>query len=233
MSLPEHCVLYLASRGAPVQNSAKRLNQFLRVKLTCFSDGTYYIMREKASPMMQFQLQTPAGMPTLGTDGLLTMPAGSPVIQSSQMFQHNTGRTKLRVQDISHIFRMKVTEFNTELPVLYLAGWETLLGKSVQTNMHVQYGIPTSAASSTTATTTNTQSSKQVQTLSPFVARQLRDLAILRKEQCPITVEDYIVGETAVMPCGHLFMKSAIEESFKKEPNRCPQCREKGVPTCV
>ena len=74
---------------------------------------------------------------------------------------------------------------------------------------------------------------KQPGDLSTHVARQLLELAQLKKEQCPITVEDYITGETAVMPCGHLFMQIAIEESFKKEPNKCPACRQYGYPTFV
>jgi hypothetical protein len=69
--------------------------------------------------------------------------------------------------------------------------------------------------------------------LSPFVAKQLFDLAVLRKEQCPITVEDFSQGNTAAMPCGHLFMQMAIEESFKKEVNKCPWCRQLGTPTYI
>lgn len=70
-------------------------------------------------------------------------------------------------------------------------------------------------------------------TLCPFVAKQLFDLAVLRKEQCPVTMEDFSVGNAAVMPCGHLFMQFAIEESFKKEPHKCPWCRQVGKPTYV
>jgi len=69
--------------------------------------------------------------------------------------------------------------------------------------------------------------------LAPFVAKQLFDLAVLRKEQCPVTMEDFSVGNAAVMPCGHLFMQFAIEESFKKEPGKCPWCRQAGKPTYV
>jgi hypothetical protein len=69
--------------------------------------------------------------------------------------------------------------------------------------------------------------------LNPFVAKQLLALAQHRKEMCPITAEDFIDGETAVMPCGHLFMRMAIDETFKKEKNRCPSCRQVGVPTMV
>ena len=69
--------------------------------------------------------------------------------------------------------------------------------------------------------------------LTSFVAKQLFDLAVMRKEMCPITVEEFSVGNTAVMPCGHLFMQMAIEESFKKEPHKCPWCRQYGNPAYV
>jgi hypothetical protein len=66
-----------------------------------------------------------------------------------------------------------------------------------------------------------------------FVAKQLLELAQLKKDMCPITAEEYYTGETAVMPCGHLFMRIAIEESFKKEHSKCPACRQPGRPTYV
>lgn len=70
-------------------------------------------------------------------------------------------------------------------------------------------------------------------TLSPFVAKQLFELATLRKDQCPIAAEEFAVGNTAVMPCGHLFVQAAIEETFKTEANKCPWCRQEGSPTYV
>jgi len=66
-----------------------------------------------------------------------------------------------------------------------------------------------------------------------FVAKQLLEFAQSKHEMCPITAEEYITGQTAAMPCGHLFMKMAIEETFKKEPNKCPACRQAGRPTFV
>jgi hypothetical protein len=66
-----------------------------------------------------------------------------------------------------------------------------------------------------------------------FVAKQLLELAQIKKEMCPITAEEYSNGNTAAMPCGHLFMQIAIEESFKKEPGKCPACRQPGRPTYV
>ena len=72
-----------------------------------------------------------------------------------------------------------------------------------------------------------------VTALNPYVAKQLFDLAILRKEQCPIAAEEFTVGNTAVMPCGHLFLKAAIEETFKVEANKCPWCRQEGAPAYI
>ena len=74
---------------------------------------------------------------------------------------------------------------------------------------------------------------KKSDQLCVFVAKKLMTLAILEKEQCPITVEDFSEGNTAVMPCGHLFMQSAIEEAFKSEPTKCPWCRQPGRPQYV
>lgn len=70
-----------------------------------------------------------------------------------------------------------------------------------------------------------------VGTLNLFVAKQLLEFAQIKHEMCPITAEEFITGETAVMPCGHLFMRMAIEETFKKEPGKCPACRQLGDPT--
>jgi hypothetical protein len=69
--------------------------------------------------------------------------------------------------------------------------------------------------------------------IDPYVARQLLELAQIKHEMCPITAEEYITGQTAVMPCGHLFMRMAIEETFKKEANKCPACRRTGAPTFI
>jgi len=95
--------------------------------------------------------------------------------------------------------------------------------------------IHTAAASAAAVAQTKTKTHRppMFNQLAPFVAKQLFDLAVLRKEQCPVTMEDYSLGNTAVMPCGHLFMQFAIEESFKKEPHKCPWCRQVGKPTYV
>ena len=113
----------------------------------------------------------------------------------------------------------------TPLTVLDIEGVRDILGEgTIRTNMNVTLGPAASAVETNTATAGD---------LVSFVARQLLDLAILRREQCPITVEDYAVGHTAVLPCGHLFARAALEECFKKDANTCPTCRSKGRPTFV
>jgi len=69
--------------------------------------------------------------------------------------------------------------------------------------------------------------------LSLFAAKQILELAQLKKEICPIIAEEYATGHAAVMPCGHIFAQISIEESFKKEPGKCPACRQLGKPTFV
>lgn len=69
--------------------------------------------------------------------------------------------------------------------------------------------------------------------LSPFIAKQLLELAQSKGEFCPIVAEEFSTGNTAAMPCGHLFASAGLTESFKKQPNTCPTCRHTGHPTCV
>ena len=69
--------------------------------------------------------------------------------------------------------------------------------------------------------------------LSPFVAKQLLELARSKGEFCPIVAEEFSTGNTAAMPCGHLFASAGLTESFKKQPNTCPTCRHSGHPTYV
>jgi hypothetical protein len=72
-----------------------------------------------------------------------------------------------------------------------------------------------------------------LQALNPHVAKQLLTLAKNEKSMCPITAEEFVEGHTAAMPCGHLFMRIAIEESFKVKNNECPLCRLAGQPVYI
>ena len=92
------------------------------------------------------------------------------------------------------------------------------------------------SGSTTTTTTPPVKRSKPTSSSSsihPFVAKQLLELAILKHDTCPIVAEEFSSGNTAIMPCGHLFARMAIEETFKKEPSKCPACRQIGLPTFI
>jgi len=68
---------------------------------------------------------------------------------------------------------------------------------------------------------------------STFLAKQAFELAVMKKETCPITMDEFSANATAVMPCGHLFSTIAIAESFKSCMNQCPVCRVAGLATYV
>ena len=68
--------------------------------------------------------------------------------------------------------------------------------------------------------------------LSPFVARKLFDLAVLSNDHCTITHEPFRLGDVAVMPCGHLYSKKALQTYFFITTNDkiCLICKSNGAP---
>jgi hypothetical protein len=69
--------------------------------------------------------------------------------------------------------------------------------------------------------------------LSPYVARQLLEFAQMKGEVCPITAGPFEDNDSAIMPCGHVFSRLAITESFKTQINKCPACRLSGSPAYI
>ena len=69
--------------------------------------------------------------------------------------------------------------------------------------------------------------------LNPYVARQLLEFAQMKGEVCPITAGSFEDNDSAIMPCGHVFSRLAITESFKTQINKCPACRVIGSPTYI
>lgn len=69
--------------------------------------------------------------------------------------------------------------------------------------------------------------------LNPYVARQLLEFAQMKGEVCPITAGPFEDNDSAIMPCGHVFSRLAITESFKTEINKCPACRLFGSPVYI
>lgn len=145
---------------------------------------------------------------------------------------------------------VSVTSPEGPIPVLEMPKHTTVFGKQRLTrNVPLQWvsapapgsplPTPQSQTSAITHVTTPTPTKPKkpvapaVGDLHLFVAKQLLEFAQSKHEMCPITAEEYITGQTAAMPCGHLFMRMAIEETFKKEPNKCPACRQLGRPTFV
>jgi len=77
----------------------------------------------------------------------------------------------------------------------------------------------------------NTNKSLALYKLSPFIAGQIYDLAVLRGDHCPITHEQFTIGNVAIMPCGHIYSKSALSTYFyTKNDKKCLICKYNGVP---
>jgi hypothetical protein len=115
------------------------------------------------------------------------------------------------------------------VPVYEITKHTDVLQSHLKRNITIQ-GAQTPAAPAPPPAAT-TQSKRVVPALSPHVAALLLELARSKREMCPIIMEEFMVGHTAALPCGHLFSRLAIEESFKKEINKCPACRQLGMPS--
>lgn len=77
----------------------------------------------------------------------------------------------------------------------------------------------------------NTNNSLTLYKLSPYIARKIYDLAVLRYEHCPITLEQFTLGNVAIMPCGHIYSKSALHTYFyTKNDKKCLICKYDGIP---
>jgi len=77
----------------------------------------------------------------------------------------------------------------------------------------------------------NTNKSLSLYKLSPYIARKIYDLAVLRNEHCPITLEQFTIGNVAIMPCGHIYSKSALSTYFyTKNDKKCLICKYNGIP---
>ena len=150
---------------------------------------------------------------------LLTVTSPEGPIPVMEMGKHTTVFGKLRLTRNVPLQWISAPSPGTPLPANAFSAADATI-------QHITEIKKKKAAAAATALPT-------VGNLHPFVAKQLLEFAQSKHEMCPITAEEYITGHTAVMPCGHLFMQMAIEETFKKEPNKCPACRQAGRPTFV
>ena len=167
----------------------------------------------------------------------LNVLAAPPVTSSGeylgQYTVHTTTGVLLRKAIRKHMDIRIASASGLEALVISLSAHTTIFGShTLKHNLSLTHTYLTPAPPTTAAPAPVVVKKKSDQ-LCTFVAKKLMRLAMLDKEQCPITVEDFSEGNTAVMPCGHLFMQSAIEESFKTEPTKCPWCRQPGRPQYV
>jgi hypothetical protein len=174
--------------------------------------------------------QTPTGTGTKQYFGIIQLRTFSP----------QTLHPHKKMYDWSSWFNIRAAPGMPVIPVLEIVSKPSEhFPKMVKRNLTFQLSAQVVAVSPVVAeAVTPTQQQKKLikikqNVMSLYVARQLFELARLKKDLCPITAEEFIVGETGVMPCGHLFMKIGIEESFKTRSGQCPLCREAGFPTYV
>jgi hypothetical protein len=69
--------------------------------------------------------------------------------------------------------------------------------------------------------------------LPSYIASQLKEFAQMKGEVCPITAGPFEDNDSVVMPCGHVFSRLAITESFKTQHGKCPACRLSGSPVYI
>lgn len=64
----------------------------------------------------------------------------------------------------------------------------------------------------------------QPQQIPRHIFKVFVEAAIVKKETCPITMEEISMENVAMTPCGHLFDKTALQMALRTR-NTCPQCR--------
>ena len=77
----------------------------------------------------------------------------------------------------------------------------------------------------------NTHTTLSLYKFSPYIARKIYDLAVLENEECSITHEKFTLGNVAIMPCGHIYSKTALcTYFFTINDKKCLICKYEGVP---
>jgi hypothetical protein len=77
----------------------------------------------------------------------------------------------------------------------------------------------------------NTHTTLSLYKLSPYIARKIYDLAVIENEECSITHEKFTLGNVAIMPCGHIYSKTALcTYFFTINDKKCLICKYDGIP---
>lgn len=137
-----------------------------------------------------------------------------------------------RFHNLSNLFKA-TTPTGEPIDVYQISGRAEIFKGGPSLKRNVSFTIQSNIATANVPIRKRPTATPSLQSTSPFLAKQAMELAILKKDTCPITMDDFTESNTAVMPCGHLFTTLAIAESFKKCPNQCPICRNPGLATFV
>ncbi len=240
MSLPSQFFLYISSR----HSAADSFSGYILINAAQGADGVWQLAPAPADYSSLWTVNKTASMHIDTFYNCEATVAGPDGALLKKRFYN------VRLMSVGA--QLIVTSPGGPIPVLEMPKHTTVFGKQRLTrNVCLQWlqlqapgsPLPIPAADATIQHVTEPKKKKvtpaaAIQTqpksdLHLFVAKQLLEFAQSKHEMCPITAEEYITGQTAVMPCGHLFMRMAIEETFKKEPNKCPACRQTGRPTFI
>lgn len=63
------------------------------------------------------------------------------------------------------------------------------------------------------------------QRIPPHIVNRFIEMAIEKGDTCPITMSPFTKGQVAMLVCGHLFERSAIQQSLQIK-EQCPVCRQ-------
>jgi len=215
-TLPPNVVLYIPTRSAP--------KCFVHMKVTYPSDiDTNAVAMTRAE-----ELHCTFNMPPAPSKGLAL--SFNSVKDHAGQFKkkHIKAHPDIVIMNDANLLPIPVISISAHTSIF---AWESLIPNIIFSNASTT--VPSVPPVPAAPSIPKPRAPKTPMGLSPHVAKLLLDLATIKKEQCPITMEEFTAGNTAAMPCGHLFVKMALEETFKKEPNKCPWCRQKGDATFV
>jgi hypothetical protein len=243
MTLPPQFLLYIPGRKL---YSTDPFNSLILIKATLSPGGSYALAPDPSGSLTTIQLPTapPIEPPSIAATLLLPDNISTTIRWFRTLTPYakaTKGATQLQIYSIPHfkeIFPGKILRRNLPLTGHGFSN-DQLANFSLPLSIgpyHLATSVPSLGAPTVPgAATAGPRLIKKVSpsSMNPYIASQLLAFAQMKGEVCPITAGYYEDKDTAVMPCGHLFSKLAIVETFKTEPHKCPACRAPGAPVFV
>ena len=237
MTLPPQFLLYIPGRKV---SAADPFNSLILMNATPSPGGTYALAPDPSGSLTPIRLEIPT-----------TIPISPPPFSVTLLLPDNTsttirwlhtltpyaramkGTTPLQIYSIPH--------FKEIFPGKILRRNAPITGHGFSNDQLAHFSLPMKVppyhqvGAAVPAPPGAPRLIKKVapSSMNAYIASQLLAFAQMKGEVCPITAGYYEDKDTAVMPCGHLFSKLAIDETFKKEPGKCPACRAPGAPVFV